>query len=159
MKQTAEAPEPADEVVNTASKRGGGPDGKPGKKAKKTKEEKAKRPARASSPEQEIMPAEEQLASSSSAGKKAKKDEEKPVPTVIKPPSQAKVPDQIAAIKLAIKGNDLDDEQVKKFRKLDDGNKLDKGEEISLKELYKQVVYDRGKPSGQKGGGRIQRAY
>ena len=106
------------------------------------------------------------------AGKKAKKtekpiadddDDELPISKSIpiKPPGQAKVPDQIAAIKIAIKGKELDEEQLKKFRKIekadDSEDPLDTEEKRTLKDLYKEAVYDRAKP--QKGGGRRQAIY
>jgi hypothetical protein len=120
-----------------------------------------------------------QISASSSRGpgpeapaeKKAKKtekpiaddDDELPISKSIpiKPPGQAKVPDQIAAIKIAIKGKELDGEQLKKFRKIekvdDSEDSLDKEDKITLKDLYKEVVYDKAKP--QKGGGRRQAIY
>ena len=104
------------------------------------------------------------------AGKKAKKadnpiadDDELPTSKSIsiKPPGQAKVPDQMAAIKIAIKGKELDGEQLKKFRKIekvdDSEDSLDKEDKITLKDLYKEAVYDKAKP--QKGGGRRQAIY
>ena len=95
------------------------------------------------------------------AGKKAKKEEEKPglCPfKLIKPPSQAKVLDQIASIKQAIKGKELDDEQVKMFRKLEESEEALGHDDIErLKGLYAKAVYDKATPS--RGGGRMQRVY
>ena len=126
-----DTPKPADEVLTTASKRGGGPDGKPGKKARKTKEEKARTPITTKPAEQVMVHEEEQPMK---AGKKAKKtddeDAEKSNDQIlpeyklsgksifIKPPGQAKIPEQIASVKEAIKGKELSAKQLEHFKKL-----------------------------------------
>jgi hypothetical protein len=170
VQKTNKTADPADEVVNTASKRGGGPDGKPGKKARKTKEEKAKTPTATKPAEQVIIQEEEQPMK---AGKKAKKmdeDAEKAndqiIPEyklsgksiLIKPPSQAKIPDQIASIKEAIKGKQLNAKQLEEFNKLVNlEDPFNYEQKDTMKTLYTKAVYDRA--TKQKGGGRGQALY
>ena len=85
-------------------------------------------------------------------------DDELPISKsiLIKSPGQAKVPDQIAAVRAAIKGKDLDEEQVRKFRKIEipddeDGKTLKPEDKIRIKDLYKEGVWKKATP--QKGGG------
>ena len=106
------------------------------------------------------------------AGKKAKKmdeeDEEKAKDQIIpelsgksifiKPPGQAKVPEQIASIKEAIKGKELSAKQLEEFNKLVNlEDPFDYNQKDTMKTLYKEIVYD--KASKVKGGGRRQALY
>ena len=76
----------------------------------------------------------------------------------IKPPAQAKIPEQIASIKEAIKGKALSAKQLEEFNKLVNlEDPFDYNQKDTMKTLYKEIVYD--KASKVKGGGRRQALY
>ena len=77
---------------------------------------------------------------------------------LIKPPSQANIPDQTASIKEAIKGKQLNAKQLEEFNKLvDSEDPFCYKQKDTMKTLYKDVLYDRARKV--KGGGRHQAIY
>ena len=77
---------------------------------------------------------------------------------LIKPPGQAKIPDQIASIKEAMKGKELSAKQLEQFNKLVNlEDPFDYNQKDTMKTFYKDIVYDHA--SKVKGGGRRQATY
>ena len=65
---------------------------------------------------------------------------------LIKPPSQAKIPDKIASIKEATKGKQLNAMQLEEFNKLVNlEDPFNYKQKDTMKPLYKDVVYHRAR--------------
>jgi hypothetical protein len=143
-------PDPAPEVMTTQG--GGGGPGPDDQQIKKVKQE-SKTPGgsrKRGKPEQEMPPEEEQR---------------KPI-LIIESPGKAKTPDVIATVRSAVKAKALDDDLLNKFLAIGIPNAADeqkinmnREDELTLKEIYKEGVWKKAKVNISGGGGRFAPIY
>jgi hypothetical protein len=142
-------PSTAEAVQTTASKRGPGPDDQPGKKVKQEPTRKRGKPEE----DPAAAAAEEPRIGITPTGGM----------TVIKAPGKITVEELIAKVRYAIKNNLLSEELRQAYIKIglqlnDEAQDINKKEEKSLKDIYRQGVWNKAKGQAP-GGGRYSAVY